>query len=299
MVILAESVVLPGFGNKRLPNRILSAHPSIPPSLHPSILSMDPLTFQDRFRFGSDLVQEAGKLALDYFRSDSLVVKTKGQQDMATQADLNTELLIRDRLKDRFPEDAFLGEETGRTEFSQDQGIWVVDPIDGTQPFISGLTGWCVSLAFVSARQLEMGFVYGPARQELFTGGRQVAATLNGSPIRVSTAAQLTDGILGVGYSPRVQPDDFLPFFSSLLRHGAMFYREGCGALALCYVACARLIGYVEPHINSWDCLGALAVIQSAGGQINDFLAGDGLWSGNRVIAGPPSLYPQLADLFS
>ena len=54
----------------------------------------------------------------------------------------------------------------------------------------------------------------------------------------------------------------------------------------------------IETHINSWDCLGALAVIQAAGGTINDFLAGDGLWQGNRVIAGPASLYPKLELLF-
>jgi myo-inositol-1(or 4)-monophosphatase len=78
-----------------------------------------------------------------------------------------------------------------------------------------------------------------------------------------------------------------------------MFYREGSGALTLCYVACARLIGYVEPHINSWDCLGALAVIQAAGGQINDFLANESIWKGNRIIAGPPALYPTLEGLFN
>ena len=50
-----------------------------------------------------------------------------------------------------------------------------------------------------------------------------------------------------------------------------MFYRDGSGALMLCYVACGRLIGYVEPHINSWDCLGALAVLEAAGGRSNDF----------------------------
>jgi myo-inositol-1(or 4)-monophosphatase len=84
-----------------------------------------------------------------------------------------------------------------------------------------------------------------------------------------------------------------------LLAQGAMFYRDGSGALALCYVACGRLIGYVEPHINSWDCLGALAVIQAAGGTISDFLSNDGLWKGNRLVAGPAALYPALSDLFA
>ena len=252
-----------------------------------------------RYEFTSSLIKEAGEVALDYFhRLGTLTIKQKGEQDMASEADLNVETLIRDKLRSRFPEDAFLGEETGRTEFSTGQGVWVVDPIDGTQPFINGLAGWCVSIAFVQNGTLEMGMVYGPARAELFQGRRDQPATLNGNPIQVGKANRLTDGILGVGYSPRVQPDEFLPLFSRLLKHGSMFYREGCGALALCYVAAGRLIGYVEPHINSWDCLGALAVVQAAGGVINDFLANDGLWNGNRVIAGPASLYPTLESLF-
>jgi myo-inositol-1(or 4)-monophosphatase len=254
----------------------------------------------ERFKFARDLIQEAGELALDYFRRlDTLRVHRKGPQDMASEADLNTELLIRDRLKEKFPDDAFLGEETGRTEFALGQGIWVVDPIDGTQPFISGLTGWCVSIAFVLNGTLELGLVFSPARGELFAGRRGAEATLNGKPIRVSQATQMTDGVVAVGYSPRVKPEDFLAFFSELLAQGAMFYRDGSGALALCYVACGRLIGYVEPHINSWDCLGALAVIQAAGGTISDFLSNDGLWKGNRLVAGPPALYPALSDLFA
>jgi myo-inositol-1(or 4)-monophosphatase len=261
---------------------------------------MDASSFHARLAFATDLIQEAGNVALGYFRRlDTLVVKSKGLQDMASEADLNTEILIRDRLKAGFSEDAFFGEETGCSEFAEDAGIWVVDPIDGTQPFLSGLCSWCISIAYVLGGKLEMGLVYSPGRQELFSGGLQAPATLNGNAIRVSSAGGLTNGIVGVGYSPRVTPGEFLPLFSNLLRSGGTFYREGSGALTLCYVACGRLIGYVEPHINSWDCLGAIAVIQAAGGQINDFLANEGLWKGNRIIAGPPTLYPDLEGLFT
>src|ERR1700676_1489069 len=126
-------------------------------------------SIEERFKSGRDLIKEAGDLALDYFRRlDTLRVHRKGPQDMASEADLNTELLIRNRLKERFPEDAFLGEETGRTDFAADQGIWVVDPIDGTQPFISGLTAWCVSIAFMLRGVLEIGLITSPARGEVF-----------------------------------------------------------------------------------------------------------------------------------
>src|SRR5260370_41057247 len=104
---------------------------------------------------------------------------------MASEADLTTELLIRDRINARFPQDAFLGEETGRTEFSSGQGLWVVDPIDGTQPFISGLSGWGLSIAFVLDGKLGMGLVYRPVRAALLPCGRPALGSPDGGHIRL------------------------------------------------------------------------------------------------------------------
>lgn len=253
-----------------------------------------------RCAFARDLIEEAAALAFGYFqRLDTLTITAKGHQDMASEADLKTEILIRDRLKQRFPGDGFLGEETGRGTLAQTPCIWVVDPIDGTQPFISGMAGWCVSIALVVDGVLEAGFVSAPARGESFIGRRGGEALLNGRPIRVREAATLSDGIIAIGYSPRVKPALFLPVFNRLIEDGAMFFREGSGALALCYVACGRLIGYVEIHINSWDCLGAIAVIEAAGGRVSDFLANDGLWKGNHLVAGSRTLYPTIAAHYS
>jgi myo-inositol-1(or 4)-monophosphatase len=57
------------------------------------------------------------------------------------------------------------------------------------------------------------------------------------------------------------------------------------------------MIGYVEPHINAWDCAGGLAVLQAAGGQANDLFAGEGLWTGGPLVVGPPALYPALWEV--
>ena len=78
-----------------------------------------------------------------------------------------------------------------------------------------------------------------------------------------------------------------------------MFIRNGSGALGLCDVACGRLLGYVEPHINSWDCLGAVGVLNAAGARVSDFLAGDGLLRGNPIVAGPPAVYEQLVTVLA
>lgn len=248
-----------------------------------------------RFNFALTLIKDAGALAHGYFKSrDSLTIKSKGLQDMVSEADLNTELLIKAGLERHFPQDAFLGEETGITAFDANQGIWVVDPIDGTQPFVSGMSSWCVSIAFVQGNSLKFGIVYAPERDELFAGGIGFEATLNGKAVGKHPGRSISDGICGIGYSPRIGPDEFLPVFSRFLQRGGMFYRDGSGALMLCQVAAGRLLGYLEPHINSWDCLGAIAVINAAGLKTNDFLADDGLRKGNPVIAGNAEVYAEL-----
>lgn len=251
-----------------------------------------------RFDFAADLIVEAGDRALGFFRDrTSLHVTTKGRQDMFSEADVSTETLIREQLARRFPGDGFLGEETGHTEVAGTEGIWVVDPIDGTQPFVNGLSSWCVSIAYVRDGAVQMGFVSAPARDELFIGRRGDRATLNGEVIKVSDATRLDEGILGIGYSPRIGADDIVPIIDHVLRQGAMFYRDGSGTLDVCYVACGRLLGYVEPHIQAWDSLGAVAVVEAAGGVVNDLLVDDSLWVGAPIVACVPALYPALARL--
>ena len=132
------------------------------------------------------------------------------------------ERLIRDRLAARFPGDAFLGEESGRADVQGAVGIWVVDPIDGTQPFVSDLTSWCVSIGYVHEGRVEMGFLAAPARHEVFTGWRGHGATLNGRPIAVSRSAGLNDGLLCIGMSPRISADQILAYVAPLLRRGVI-----------------------------------------------------------------------------
>jgi myo-inositol-1(or 4)-monophosphatase len=251
-----------------------------------------------RFEIARRVIREAGALANEYFgRIGTLTVKSKGSHDLVSEADLNTEVLIRQSIEKHFPQDAFLGEESGHIPSEAGQGIWVVDPIDGTQPFLSGLPNWCVSIAYVQDGKIEFGLVYNPPCNELFAGGRAFPATVNDKPIAVHPGTDLSAGLVGIGFSARTPHAFLFKALTELLDRQGMFFRNGSGALTLAYVAAGRLLGHVEPHMYPWDCLGAFAIIEAAGGKINEFLVGDALFEGNRVIAGSPAVFEQLEAL--
>ena len=90
------------------------------------------------------------------------------------------------------------------------------------------------------------------------------------------------------------ESEEIVPIVDALLRQGVVYYREGSGALSLAYVAAGRLIGYIESHLNSWDGAAGVAIVQAAGGAVNDFLTDDSLLVGAPIIATNEALYPAL-----
>jgi len=262
---------------------------------------LDQRGLQERYAFVQGLAREAGRLAYDYYnRRAELAIESKGLQDIVSIADKRVEELIRSRLEEHFPEDGFLGEETGASAGGKPgQAIWVVDPIDGTACFLGGMPTWCVSIALVLDGETEIGVIHDPNVDELYAALRGAGTWLNGRRQPVPPATSLKDGLFGTGFSHRSPPQDIVPFIDALLREGGMFLRNGSGALMLAYVAIGRLVGYYEPHINSWDCLAALLLVREAGGWTCDFLADDGLTRGNVCAAAAPGVAEEVQALMA
>lgn len=254
-----------------------------------------------RYQFACELAERAAQRAMTFYRQRrQLAVEHKGGdlQDVVSQADREVENLVRDTLTAAFPQDGFLGEESGG-QLRGSEYLWVVDPIDGTACFLNGLHTWCVSLAVLYRGEPVIGVVCDPNHQELFHACRGHGAFLNQERIRVHAAQTVKEGVMGVGTSHRVAPDDFVPFIDRLLRAGGMFIRSGSGALMTAQVAAGRLIGYYEPHMNPWDSLPGLVLVQEAGGVVNRYLEDDGLAHGNPVLMSTPALYRQLAEMIT
>ncbi|HHZ86232.1 MAG TPA: inositol monophosphatase [Candidatus Lambdaproteobacteria bacterium] len=245
------------------------------------------------------MVRDAGLYALQWFRKlDSLKTEKKGPQDLVSKADREVEKMIRERLQTLFPEDGFLGEESGTRNLDA-EGIWIVDPIDGTICFLNGLSSWCVSIAFVVKNQIEIGLIYAPCMDELFAAQLGTGATLNGKPMKPSKATSLADGIVGLGYSPKSSIVATQKAFDYLFKNGGVYHDVGSAALMLAYVAAGRYIGVYEFQINSWDCLAGIAMVRETGGWTNDFLANDGLLTGNPVLVAAPGVKVAMQNLFA
>lgn len=116
-----------------------------------------------RFALAQSIARDAGAVALGYFNErEKLVIETKRDpQDVVSIADREVENLIRARVAETLPDDGFLGEEYGLTDGTSGF-TWVVDPIDGTSPFVNGMPNWCVSIAVLCAGEPVIGVIYAP-----------------------------------------------------------------------------------------------------------------------------------------
>jgi myo-inositol-1(or 4)-monophosphatase len=236
------------------------------------------------------VAREAGELAREFF-AKPIEIKLKGKQDYITEADGQVERMIISRLKARFPDDAFLGEEGGAavSPSGKSDALWVIDPIDGTANFAHGIPHFCVSIAFMAGSELALGAIAAPMYGELYRARRGRGAFLNERPMRV-TDADVKQAVVELGWSSRRTVRSYTAMVERVLATGATFMRAGSGALGLAYVAAGRTHGYCELHINSWDTLAGLLMVREAGGWTNDFLASDGLTRGNAVLACAPGL---------
>lgn len=251
----------------------------------------------ERRDFAITVCEEAGAIAKKYFADrGNLVVDKKGAQDWVSEADRNVEAFIRQRIAEAWPKDGVFGEEHGAT--AGESGFdWVIDPIDGTTNFVNGIPAWTIVLAGVTEGNTVVGVIRDPNMDETFVATRGEAATLNGLPMRVASGVPLRDGTVAVGYSNRIESRHVLPVVENLIEHGAMFHRNASGALSLAYVAAGRLLGYVEEHMNAWDCLAGQLLVSEAGGVIEDQNADTMIREGGRVIVGTPDVFETLLEI--
>lgn len=256
---------------------------------------LDADALRQRADFCRSLVKSASALALDGFRKSGVEqIERKGPQDFLTETDGAVERHLRARIQEAFPDDGFLGEETGGAPARK---VWVVDPIDGTANFARGIPHFCVSIAFVDDGVTEIGAICAPAMGDLYFTRKGLGAERNGVAIRASRTDDFDAACVELGWSNRVPQAEYLAVQLGVLDSGANVRRAASGALGLAYVADGRSDAYLELHMNSWDCLAGLLLAEEAGALVCPFLENGSLVSGGAVLAAVPALAPQLSNV--
>lgn len=248
----------------------------------------------DRYDFAVALAHKAGNLAMEYFRRlDTLTITSKGHQDLVSEADRDVETLVCKEIAAAFPDDGIVGEEHGSVEGTSGY-TWVIDPIDGTANFVSGIPQWCVILACVRGDETVIGVIREPNTGETFRAALGQGAYVNDRKISASESISVSVGSTGVGFNGRTEPTDVINAVGALISKGGVFFRNASGGLMLAYTASGRLIGYIEPHMNSWDCLAGLLIAVEAGNILEEFNVPNAIHNGTRVVVGAPGVYDEL-----
>jgi myo-inositol-1(or 4)-monophosphatase len=243
-------------------------------------MSLDPLLLSTAV----EIALRAGELQMASFRRDDLRVDKKGRIDLVTEADVAVEQMCRDLLRDRFPYHRILAEELadggalGPVGAEDDPAAradgarhcWVLDPIDGTSNYAHGLPIFSCSLALEIDGVVEIGVVFDPTRQELYTAERGEGAYLNGQRIRVSKTDQLVDSMLltGFPYAVAEKADEIVGLFGAFVKRARAVRRLGSAALDLCYVAAGRAEGFWEQGLKAWDIAAGSLIVEEAGGAV-------------------------------
>lgn len=237
---------------------------------------------------GEVIVANLGKIARDD-------ISAKQAFDFVTHIDKETEQLIVKTIKERFPNHSFLAEESTK-EINEDRYLWIIDPLDGTTNYIHSYPVFSVSIALEYKKEIIIGVIFDPLRNELFTAEKGNGAFLNGQPVKVSETTELKDSLVTTGFPFRKKDfiDSYLMLFKHIFHKVSDIRRAGSAALDLAYVACGRCEGFFEIGLSPWDMAAGSLIIGEAGGIVTDFGGGrDYLLTGN-IVATTPALHREL-----
>jgi len=248
----------------------------------------------DRLEFCRNLARDAGRFAHTKF--GQVEASLKGRHDVVTAMDHDVERFVRSAIAARYPDDAIIGEEGGGHAVGSER-VWLIDPIDGTANYARGIPHYCVSIGYLEHGVPTVGAVHDPSHDWLYSAARGDGAWRGDERLAVSRCADLAAATIECGWSTRRGTADYLALVARLLVAGGAVRRVGSGALGLADVAAGRSEAYCELHINAWDCAAGILLVREAGGHTNNFFAGDGLTTGNPLIATNAALCAELAEV--
>jgi myo-inositol-1(or 4)-monophosphatase len=234
--------------------------------------------------FVRELMDESGALIRRYFRSPGLVVDAKDDATPVTDADRGAEELLRKRILARFPDHGIMAEEFGN-EREDAEYVWVLDPIDGTKSFVSGVPLFGTLIGLLHRGEPVLGAIHQPIQGELLIGDN-ATTTLNGRPVRVRATSRLADAVvLASDTTTAARHQDAAGW--ERLAATARWVRTWGDCYGYLLVASGQADVMTDPIMAPWDLLPLIPVIRGAGGVITDWQGNDPVHGTSSVAAGP------------
>ncbi len=236
--------------------------------------------------FALELAAEAARVTLPLFRNEAAAENKAGEGafDPVTEADRGAEAAIRRLIAARYPDHGVIGEEYGEDRPDAEH-VWVLDPVDGTRAFISGLPLWTTLIALRQGGRPTVGVIAQPYLDEAFLGGpsgaRLVARGIERA-IRARECPRLTEAVIATTDPDIFTPPEFGAW--TQVRAAARLARFGCDAYAYAMVAMGRIDLVAETGLKEWDWSALVPVVEAAGGQVTDWTGGPPSGDG-RIIA--------------
>jgi histidinol phosphatase-like enzyme (inositol monophosphatase family) len=255
---------------------------------------------EEFLRFAVEVVREAGKATLPYFRADVAVEnKLVGDFDPVTEADKSAELIIRSRIEDSYTNHGILGEEFG---YMGGNGLtWVIDPIDGTKSFLTGMLHWGVLLGLFDGETPVIGAMYQPYTDELFYGDGATAWFQRGAlePVRMETAScEGVSSALMATTGIRYYHDEARVAFDKMVDATRM-----CRLGGDCYLYATLALGQLdlvsESSLNPFDIQALVPIVRGAGGVVTCFDGTNPSMGGSVIASANEELHRKVLDLIS
>jgi len=242
------------------------------------------------------MARQAGRILYDGYEKDHQV-DYKGLIDLVTEVDHQSEDFLIGEVQRLFPGHHILAEESGALD-GVGEHLWLIDPLDGTVNYAHGVPMFCVSIAYAYQKQVTLGAVYDPMRDELFTAERGKGSWVNGRPLRVSQTQDLQKSLLVTGfpYETWAMVRNNFDYFTKLAKLSQGVRRLGSAALDMCYVGAGRFDGYWEMAVKPWDVAAAGLIAEEAGAKVTDVDGGANYFQ--SVLGANPALHEKiLAEL--
>ena len=238
--------------------------------------------------FMIELAEQSGDFIRPLFANPAVAVETKSDASPVTEADRGAEQMMRERITKKFPTHGVIGEEFG-PERADAEFVWVLDPIDGTKSFITGVPLFGTLIALLKDGQPVLGAIHQPILRELMIGDG-ATTTLNGRPVKCRATTRIEDATVLTSDTLNLAKYQNGPACDRLVSR-AKLYRTWADCYGYLLVASGRADVSLDPIMNPWDIAALVPVIRGAGGVITDWKGGAAYPAESTIACATPELH--------